>query len=83
MALFLETHELAGRDAAAVVGEQSRPQPGRTCLQHWLDGDGRTIEFLVESPDRPTLLAATTADHVTELFAPMRRWLADDPVYPA
>ena len=83
MALFLETHELDGRDPETFLREQSEQHPQRRCLQHWIDADGITAEVLVEAPDRAALLAATRATCVTELFAPIRRWLSDDPVYPA
>lgn len=81
MALFLETHTLDGRDPATVVRALSAPRPGRRCLCHYLAEDGTAVELLVEAPERAALSA--DAHHVTELFAPVARWLDNDPVYPA
>ena len=82
MALFLETHTLDGRDAESLVRTLSVPRPGRRCLCHYVAEDGRTVEFLVEAEDQ-ALLSATGAHRVTELFAPVARWLSDDPLYPS
>jgi hypothetical protein len=82
MTLFLETHYLDGRDAETLIRALSESQPGRRCLCHYLAGDGSAVEFLVEAEDRASL-SATGAQSVTELFAPVARWLSDDPLYPS
>jgi hypothetical protein len=79
MALFLETHHLDGRDAETLIRALSGP--GRRFLCHYLADDGRAVEFLVEAQDRASL-SATGAQSVTELIAPVARWLSDDPLYP-
>ena len=81
MALFLETHRLNGRDVEALIQALSQSGPGRRCLCHYLADDGSAVEFLVEATDRNAL--STGAHHVTELVAPVARWLASDPVYPS
>lgn len=81
MALFLETHDLDGRDAEALIRALSEPRPGRRCLCHYLADDGSAVEFLVEAQDQASL--STGAQSVTELFAPAARWLSDDPLYPS
>ena len=82
MALFLETHDLDGRDAETLVRELSESRPDRRYLCHYLADDGSTVEFLVEA-EHEASLSTTGAQRVTELFAPVARWLSDDPLYPS
>jgi hypothetical protein len=81
MALFLETHSLDGRDAETLVRELSESRPDRRCLCHYLADDGSVVEFLVEAHDQASLSAG--AQSVTELFAPVARWLSSDPLCPS
>jgi hypothetical protein len=80
MALFLEVHELKGRDPSTVLATCSEPTgDGIRCLRHWVDGDA--IALLVEAPDEETLRArGLDPVEVTELFAPASRWAAMDAI---
>jgi hypothetical protein len=82
MCLFLEVHELDGRDADAFVRARSTQAPqGVRLLKHWLGDDGRNVAFLVEAPNEETLRAcAGGAKEITELFAPAERWMGFDAI---
>lgn len=80
MALFLEVHDLEGRDAQAFVSTYAATR-GRDvpCLRHWVDGDA--IAMLVEAPDVAALQArGLRATEVVELFAAPSRWAAIDEI---
>jgi hypothetical protein len=77
MALFLETHNLGGRDAQAFVDTRSGTGNGSRCLKHWISGDRRRLTLLVEASDRQALSASHPgAREVTEVFAPAERWMS-------
>lgn len=77
MALFLETHDLRGRDAQAFVDTRSGTEHGTRCLKHWVSNDGRRLTLLVEAPDRQALSASQSgATELTEVFAPVERWMS-------
>ncbi len=82
MCLFLEVHDLDGRDAEAFVEARSAQGPhGVRLLKHWLGDDGGKVALLVEAPDEQTLRGcAGGANEVTELFAPAERWMSYDAI---
>jgi hypothetical protein len=67
---------------AAEGAAQTRRQA--TCHKRWLNG-GSVVHCLVEAPDEETLRSVheeirLPAHELTELFAPLERWLAVDSV---
>jgi hypothetical protein len=78
MALFLEVHQLEGRDPGTFLATCSTMNGDDiSCLRHWVDGDA--IALLTEAPDEESLRArGLDAVEVTQLFAPASRWATTD-----
>ena len=78
--LFLEVHELSGRDGEAFVQARSAQTPrGVRLLKHWVDDDGHKVALLVEAANEERACAGG-AKEVTELFARAERWSSFDSI---
>ena len=82
MALFLDVHELDGRDVDEFLAAWSaQAATGVRCLKRWVGEDRRNVALLVEVADEDSVRACDAdAKEVTELFAPAERWLSLDSI---
>jgi hypothetical protein len=79
MALFLQTSNLHDRDPLELLAARRRNANDLRYLKHWLDSSGGKIGILIEAPDAETILSAhPDAIELTELHAPVERWLTCD-----
>jgi hypothetical protein len=81
MSLFVEVHELHGREPEGFIATRvAAPPPGVRFLKQWINRECRKVAFLVEAPDQETLQRDPSAEEITELFAAAERWMAADSI---